>query len=331
MNQELKKIFQSDIEIPEIVQSKAGLAFSQIQTERHDEVTDMKDRKKEHADTPKTNWRKPFSAMAACAALIVIAAAGSIYVNHQQKLSQPENPIHASSDTASSDTPNNSAETDSSDTQGTTIKNPFTMTVYAADTALKSGSPVPVTIGSRALDWNLTGDPDTDTVSYCLLLPLTCEGENIESVTYQINKGAFQVVGSEENSILLDSTPYDGVVTCGTNGDAVKYPTHYYTEFTVAYDKQTDDQTWISFCNDNVAVDDAEMILHQYDDTYLDSFQKLIEGVVISCTANYKDGTKKTALLNAGAYYGSLSELPSDADDTSSTQNSILFTLELQP
>ena len=325
MRQNLKKIFQSDIEIPEIVQSKADLAFSQIQTERHDKVTDMKNRKNEHTNTCKKHWNKAFSAMAACAALIVIAAAGSFYVNHQQ-----ENPIHTSSDDpgASSDTPDISTETASSNTQETTVKNPFTMTVYAADTALKSGSPVPVTIGSRALDWNLTGDPDTNTISYCLLLPLTCEGENIESITYQINKGAFQVVGSEENSILLDSTPYDGSMSCGTNGDAVKYPVHYYTEFTVSYDRQTDDETWISFCNDNVTVDDAEMILHQYDDTYLDSFQKLMDGVVISCTANYKDGTKKTISLNAGVYYGSLSDLPS-ADNISS-QNSILFTLELQ-
>ena len=301
MNQKLKKIFQSNIEVPEIVQSKAELAFSQIQTERHDKVTDMKNRKneKERSNTRKKHWDKAFSAMAACAALIVIAATGNFYVNHQQ-----ENSIHTSS------------------------KNPFTLTVYAADTALKSGSPVPVTIGSKALDWNLTSDPDTNTVSYCLLLPLTCEGENIESITYQINKGAFQVVGSEENSILLDSTPYDGSMSCGTNGDAVKYPVHYYTEFTVSYDRQTDDETWISFCNDNVTVDDAEMILHQYDDTYLDSFQKLMDGVVISCTANYKDGTKKTISLNAGVYYGSLSDLPS-ADNISS-QNSILFTLELE-
>nr|WP_287559064.1 hypothetical protein [Roseburia sp.] len=226
MSRKIKKIFQSDIDIPEIVQVKADLAFSQIQSERHDKVTNMKN---EHKKTKKINWHKSFTVMAACAALIVISISRNTYVNHMGKLPSSQEQSDASSDLSEILT-----------------ENSFSMTVYAADTALKSGSPVPIFSGSKALGWSLSGDPDTNTVSYCLLLPLTCEGDNIDTITYQINKGAFAVVGPEENSIILDSVPYGKTMTCGTNGDSLKYPVHYYTEFTVSYDRQTSDEAWIA-------------------------------------------------------------------------------------
>nr|WP_287559066.1 hypothetical protein [Roseburia sp.] len=85
------------------------------------------------------------------------------------------------------------------------------------------------------------------------------------------------------------------------------------------------------FCNDNITVNDADMLMHISDESYLDSFKQLMDGVVISCTANYTDGTKKTVFLNAGAYYGSPTDMNSDNTDTASSENRILFTLELQP
>lgn len=51
------------------------------------------------------------------------------------------------------------------------------------------------------------------------------------------------------------------------------------------------------FCNDNITVNDADMLMHISDESYLDSFKQLMDGVVISCTANYTDGTKKTVFL----------------------------------
>ncbi len=39
----------------------------------------------------------------------------------------------------------------------------------------------------------INGDSDMNTASYKIDMPLYCEGENIESVTYSINKGYFEI------------------------------------------------------------------------------------------------------------------------------------------
>lgn len=43
------------------------------------------------------------------------------------------------------------------------------------------------------LDYAIKGDSDMNTASYKIDMPLYCEGENIESVTYSINKGYFEI------------------------------------------------------------------------------------------------------------------------------------------
>ena len=63
MSKKVSEILNSDIQVPEIVQKKADVAFSQIQSERETNMS-------------KKNLKvtKLFAAMAACASIIIVAS-----------------------------------------------------------------------------------------------------------------------------------------------------------------------------------------------------------------------------------------------------------------
>ena len=70
MSKKVSEILNSDIQVPEIVQKKADVAFSQIQSERETNMS-------------KKNLKvtKLFVAMAACAAFIIVASTTNNYLN----------------------------------------------------------------------------------------------------------------------------------------------------------------------------------------------------------------------------------------------------------
>ena len=73
------------------------------------------------------------------------------------------------------------------------------------------------------------------------------------------------------------------------------------------------------------------------------AYQKLVDGVVITCTANYKDGTKKGAKINVGAAALTYEEIGMNVDgmtlqiegedkvELQPTDKRAVFTFELQP
>ena len=68
MSKKVSEILNSDIQVPEIVQKKADVAFSQIQSERETNMS-------------KKNLKvtKLFAAMAACASIIIVASTTNNY------------------------------------------------------------------------------------------------------------------------------------------------------------------------------------------------------------------------------------------------------------
>ena len=74
MSKKVSEILNSDIQVPEIVQKKADVAFSQIQSERE---TNM----------GKKNLKvtKLFAAMAVCASIIIVASTTNNYLNRPQE------------------------------------------------------------------------------------------------------------------------------------------------------------------------------------------------------------------------------------------------------
>ena len=64
----------------------------------------------------------------------------------------------------------------------------------------------------------INGDSDMNTASYKIDMPLYCEGENIESVTYSINKGYFEIsenITDDFQSAVESGKPLDEKIAMG--------------------------------------------------------------------------------------------------------------------
>lgn len=313
MTKKERILLYSEIEIPEIVQKKADLAFLQIKKSQNERVEDMeqheiRDMQSIEAERKGKKMKKSLAAAAACAVLIAAAGVGSAgFLGNA-----------AGDQTETNQTEIASNEGTTEDVM-TTISKAFALSVKAAESGEKTELTVgtPVAIGVETHAWAI-GGYEGGTCEYCINLPLVCEGDNIESVTYSINKGAFQVIEDEDDSIISGGKEYEGSINAGSIGgvyDEVtgksQSITKYYTEFTLDYDRQESETTWINMCRDGIALSDFDLIWGE--DRTLEEmkkgYQELIDGVVITCTVNFSDGTSETAELEPGTILTTAREL----------------------
>lgn len=288
MEKKERIMLSGEIEIPETVQKKADLAFSQIKNERvknmEQNISNNQDSQKK-AKRGKTAWRT-CAAVAACAALVV--AAGSWYAG--QPVDQKE------------------IATQSGDEYIETIPKLFMLTAKAAETGkrieMTKGKPVAVTT-EDADSWVLGGNED-GTWSYCFNLPFQCEGENIDSVSYSINRGAFQVVELEGTSIIASGKEAEEPVNSGLIGgsdyEAIPTTITYYTEYTLDYDRQESDATWINMVRDDIKFSDPDLPQRENksDEDVKKVFDELFGDVIITCTVHFTDGTSETIEIEPG-------------------------------
>lgn len=294
MGKKERIMFNGEIEIPETVQKKADLAFSQIKNERvknmEQNISNNQDSQKK-AKRGKTAWRT-CAAVAACAALVV--AAGSWYAGQ---------PVE-SSEFAVQDGEKHSE----------TIPKPFMLTAKAAETGerieMTKGKPVAITT-EDADSWVLGGSGNEDgTWSYCFNLPFQCEGENIDSVSYSINRGAFQVVELEGTSIIASgkeaAEPVDGGQIGGgydeAKDEAIPATVNYYTEYTLDYDRQESDATWINMVRDDIKFSDPDLLQREdkTDEDVKKIFDEVFGDAMITCTVHFTDGTSETIEIEPG-------------------------------
>ena len=288
MEKKERIMFNGEIEIPETVQKKANLAFSQIKNER---VENMEQNISNNQDFQKKakrgkTVRRTCAAVAACAALVV--AAGSWYAG--QPVDQKE------------------IATQSGDEYIETIPKLFMLTAKAAETGkrieMTKGKPVAVTT-EDADSWVLGGNED-GTWSYCFNLPFQCEGENIDSVSYSINRGAFQVVELEGTSIIASgketAEPVNSGVIGGSDYEAIPTTINYYTEYTLDYDRQESDATWINMVRDDIKFSDPDLPQRENksDEDVKKVFDELFGDVMITCTVHFTDGTSETIEIEPG-------------------------------
>ena len=288
MGKKERIMFNGEIEIPETVQKKADLAFSQIKNER---VKNMEQNISNNQDFQKKakrgkTVRRTCAAVAACAALVV--AAGSWYAG--QPVDQKE------------------IATQSGDEYIETIPKLFMLTAKAAETGkrieMTKGKPVAVTT-EDADSWVLGGNED-GTWSYCFNLPFQCEGENIDSVSYSINRGAFQVVELEGTSIIASGKEAEEPVNSGLIGgsdyEAIPTTITYYTEYTLDYDRQESDATWINMVRDDIKFSDPDLPQRENksDEDVKKVFDELFGDAMITCTVHFTDGTSETIEIEPG-------------------------------
>lgn len=288
MEKKERIMFNGEIEIPETVQKKANLAFSQIKNERMENmeqnISNNQDFQKK-AKRGKT-VRRTCAAVAACAALVV--AVGSWYAG--QPVDQKE------------------IATQSGAEYTETIPKLFMLTAKAAETGkrieMTKGKPVAVTT-EDADSWVLGGNED-GTWSYCFNLPFQCEGENIDSVSYSINRGAFQVVELEGTSIIASGKEAEEPVNSGLIGgsdyEAIPTTITYYTEYTLDYDRQESDATWINMVRDDIKFSDPDLPQRENksDEDVKKVFDELFGDAMITCTVHFTDGTSETIEIEPG-------------------------------
>ncbi len=322
MSKKVSEILNSDIQVPEIVQKKADVAFSQIQSERETNMS-------------KKNLKvtKLFAAMAACASIIIVASTTNNYLNRPQEEKEATVAEHTT----------------------TEKENLFTMKVMAAQAEVTAQKPVAIAQSNR-ISHSISGDSDTNTASYRIDMPLYCEGENIESVTYSINKGYFEIcenITDDFQSVVESGEPLDensnGYINPIYNDNeeiVAQQALKDYTEYTVSYDDQQKEGVYVTFCNDEIPFPDFGSMIDKRTKTEEEIsavYQKLVDGVVITCTANYKDGTKKGAKINVGAAALTYEEIGMNVDGMTlqiegketvqlqPTDKVAVFTFELQP
>jgi len=326
-----KNVFLYDIDVPEVVQKKADAAFSMIRTERENT---MKEEKKSYRTRRMAGI---LTGAAACAAVMVLAG---YFVWNQRAVdiarNEPEGiPVDE--------------EKEENDLLSA-IDNMFTLQVRAAE--LEEGQPVPLVdnaqlsgndsqiSGDQANSWVLGGTEDGG-VYYCIQFPLSCTGNNIEKITYSINNGAFQIVQPEGESIIIDGKLYDGELNAGQIGggwdDESGLPLRdweilFYQSFTVDYQRQTDEYTWINICNELSGEREVHQMIWGEGNSLEEmnqGMQRLFDNTVITCTVYYTDGTSQSADVLVNSKVMACAEAGAEVEEDPDREE-IFITFELQ-
>lgn len=192
----------------------------------------------------------------------------------------------------------------------TNLSDSFTIKVQAAE--LTGDNLLPITVTNDYAGAVLGGD-EGNTVYYCFNLPLSCEGENIKTITYSINKGCFQVIqpADEQSQYVIDYKEQNGKDTnfgecCGKfyfdpeTGQKRAKKVMYLDSFTVDYNKQTGDGFFTNIGNVVPNMEKAYNLLWNSDhsvDNSANAYNILLSDVKITVTATFEDGTQCSKVL----------------------------------
>lgn len=209
-------------------------------------------------------------------------------------------------------------------------------------TQLSVGKSVPLLSSDKADSWVLGGDDaNGNVVDYCISMPFTCVGDHIEKITYSINNGAFQIVQPENASIIIDGQLYEGELSTGSiggdydeeNGGLPSKPfeTVLYRSFTLDYNRQTDEDTWINICNNRPVSKEVFDTLWGEGKRLEDmnnGIQQMLDNTVITCTVQYSDQTSQTVTIKVGSKVMSCAE--AGEEPKYEGEESVYVTFELQ-
>lgn len=231
------------------------------------------------------NYIKPVVALAACAALVI----GSVYTNVPERIM---NNNFLSAD-------RNTSEGEKKDAG----KNSFAIKVKAAEVKkLEKGKETAV-ISHKEEDGGAgwTGTVDTNEVGYLLESPIICEGKNIDTITYSLNHGYFNVIQPEDEPYVLSGTEYidkrkkDCEISVEPDSK-IKTVKKSYSSFTISAKSQ---QKAVMYLCDNKKVPDSvyDKIwnIDRDDEKNLDGLVKamnhVLDNLTMTCKITYKDGT----------------------------------------
>ena len=186
----------------------------------------------------------------------------------------------------------------------------FTITACASEnekTLLESGKTIPLKLGPNYTTYGFS-ETENDGISFQFYLPqLIVEGDNIANITYSVDK--------YDMAIYNYSYGADGKID-KTNGT-----TEFGKEYTVAYEDQLDKYFRVVVRGE---VPSDEKLYHDIfePDTAEDrvpAINKILDGVTVTCTVKYEDGTTESADIIMAAEYHTYDELDDVYDESSKT------------
>lgn len=250
---------------------------------------------------------RPVAVLAACLALVV--AAGTVVPMLQSRW-----------EGTSDNTAGNS-------TDQTKTDNYFAITAYAKELT-KTGKVFPdkyASIGS-AMD----GDEQTKKISFAFEFPVECKGKNIDTITYAINEGAFQINNKKGQNVVIDGKKLKKKMNApgiekgsDDEDDEYDYETNQYKSFTVEYDKQTSKSTCIQIIDSSDIWNKEKLNQYEKKDIYHMVFESslrdtktrkealdfLLKDMGITCMVTYKDGSTETKNIVVSNEVVKLSEI----------------------
>ena len=185
------------------------------------------------------------------------------------------------------------------------VKESHAFTFYVNAAELEEGKSAALVNDISNQSWALGGLEDGG-MSYVIGMPVTCTGDDIDTITYEINKGAFDVVTMPGDGFVVDGELYDGELNTGSigcvedaQGNIISEENHYKA-VTVSYNRQSGEQDWISICGETDYFDERLFGGDSLADEN-DGFNRMLDGVEITCTVHFKDGTLEKRRLAVGS------------------------------
>lgn len=180
-------------------------------------------------------------------------------------------------------------------------KDPFAIIVEAAEIT----EDAPTYLGdSLSNAFGFTGWVDGK-VGFVMEMPVSCKGENIDSITYGIEGGEFSILErSEDEHIIMESHEYKGDVgEVGLDDLGAGSACKYISSYTVTYENQRGNDTFINICGNQEVTEEDEKYLRLNDNPQKKAqvYNKIFEDVTIICTVHFKDGTEQTKRVGIGS------------------------------
>ncbi len=197
-------------------------------------------------------------------------------------------------------------------TENNTSGNSFSVTAYAKEIT-KTGKVFPNTMASlnHAIGWDSNGR-----INFSFLFPLECKGKNIDTVTYKIKEGVFEISNPAGKSIVIHGEKPDTerkftsrIIAAGLGDDKeAGYEFNQYKSFTLDYNNQTNDKTCISISDvsdlwSSEKKNEAKRFINgqmgNYEKNQLSNL--FTKNLGITCTVTYNDGSTDTKNISVSS------------------------------
>ncbi|MBQ7521545.1 MAG: hypothetical protein IJU14_01540 [Clostridia bacterium] len=191
--------------------------------------------------------------------------------------------------------------------------NPFIMTVNAEELMPNN------TLISTPQNYGLAiSERDDGRIVYCLDFTLECKGDNIQSVTYTLDKDNIGIFYRNHQNPVIKGT--EATDTEFNDNAENGYTKKAYTSVTFDYNNQTPEGFTFEIFgigDDSITADKTS--LFSYDSNHLKEKCNVMDRLInntVHCTAEYTDGTTMVQDIKIGTTISTLSEVFLDEYDT---------------